>query len=273
MNNNEVKWLFEGEMFNGEDNRLIEMLNKMGIRNTVTKFGYSYEDYIGHYKDNDCVVFRGSFQFASVIRRKAKWIPGVYCNLPEFECYKYYPKFGEELLNSDYVMLPFGELQRKKLWLFQNVGRGPKLFIRPSNGFKSFAGTIVDQATWDKDYKQMGFYEVTLDELVVVAPLVGILSEWRAVVVDGKIVSASQYKPERVEGIPQDALAYAQDVVTKAKYNPDAAWTIDIAETHQGFKIIEVGSFSCAGLYHCDPEPIINALNEVAVKEWKDCHE
>jgi hypothetical protein len=278
MKPNEVKWLFEGHMFDGEDGPMIEMLKKMGIHTTVTGIGNSYENYIhNHYKPTDCVVFHGSFQFAKHIDRYAKWVPGNYCNLPLLRCDYYYNKFGDELLNANYVMLPFGELQRRKKWLMEHLSKESKLFIRPSSGFKSFAGAVVSEADWDKSTKLMGFYEVSPEELVVVASPAEIVREWRAVIVENQFVAGSQYAENGQKiraGIPKNAVAYIQYVLNNVAYRPDAAWTIDICETKDdGYKVVEVGSFSCAGLYHCDPEPIINAINIAASKEWNDIHE
>jgi hypothetical protein len=35
---------------------------------------------------------------------------------------------------------------------------------------------------------------------------------------------------------------------------------MDVAEVKNNLKLIEVGSFSCCGLYACDPIPIIQAI-------------
>lgn len=271
------KWLIEADVFPNEDDRLIAELVRQNIPHVVTKFGKSYEDYLADFEDNACVVFHGSLQFGSLIRRKTNWT-GLFCNLPKFECLYYYPRFGEHLLNGEYIMLPFGELNRRKDWLFSTVGIDGKLFVRPSSGFKTFTGKIASLDTWDKDFKLFAFYGVDPEALVLVSTPVEIKREWRIVVADDKTIAGSEYKTNEdwakdmpVQTPPADVLKYAQEVVDFAEFKPDPVWTIDICETKSGdFKVVEVGSFSCAGLYACDPEPIVSQVTPIALREWKE---
>src|SRR5690606_3444445 len=119
-------------------------------------------------------------------------LPGVYCNLQQLQCTSYYPKFGELLLNSQYIMLPFGELNRQKEFLFQCLGE-EKIFIRPNSGFKIFTGKVVTRDSWDEDLRLFGFYSVEADKLVIASKSQDIFGEWRFVVVDNQIVSGSKY--------------------------------------------------------------------------------
>jgi hypothetical protein len=262
-----MKWLLEADVFDKDEQKIIETLKKLGVKHTVCKFGKSYDEYIADEPANADIVFHGSFQFAREIQQKARWT-GLFCNLPKLECLYYYPKFGQHLLNSDYVMLPFGELHRRKKWLLESIGKNSSIFLRPSNGYKSFTGKVVTEQNWDKDIKLLGFYDLEPHELVVAAPPVHIMREWRAIVVSGKVVAASLYRVDKVDvriiETPREVLDYAERVCVATKYQPDPAWTIDIGETDDGqLKVIEVGSFSCAGFYAADPEPIIKAVGKL----------
>lgn len=121
------------------------------------------------------------------------------------------------------------------------------------------------------------------ETLVVVSRPIEILKEWRLVVTD-RVIAHSQYKQGhglirlqgsdllKVRETPQEVLDYAQRVLNEVKYRPDPIWTLDICETADGLKVLEVGSFSCAGLYACDPEPIIEEVNRLALADWDECH-
>jgi len=270
-------WLIEADVFPNEDNRLIAELVRQKVPHVVTKFGKSYEEYLQDFADNACIVFHGSLQFGSLIRRKTNWT-GIYCNLPKFECLYYYPRFGEYLLNGEYIMLPFGDLDRRKDWLFNTVGTEGKLFIRPSSGFKTFTGKVASLETWEKDFKLFGFYGVDPEAMVIVAPPAQIKQEWRVVVADNKIIAGSEYKTDEdwakdtpVDKLPEEIIEYAQSAVDYAQYNPDPVWTIDICKTDQNqLKVVEVGSFSCAGLYACDPAPVVAEVNNISIREWQE---
>ena len=45
--------------------------------------------------------------------------------------------------------------------------------------------------------------------------------------------------------------------------NPDPAWTLDVCESWPDLAVVEVNSFSCAGLYACDYEAVVQAINEL----------
>lgn len=275
---NSVKWLLEPEVFDEDEDSVIAALKKLAVPHVVCKFGRDYASYIKDFAEEDCVVFHGSFQFARQVEQTAKWIPGVYCNKQKLDCLYYYPRIGKHLLNSHYMMLPFGELNRRKNELFDFAGFGPGepapvVFIRPSSGLKSFTGKVVMEENWDKDVKLMAFYDVLPEALVVAASAYQINHEWRTVVVDGKVVAAAQYKKGndfcRITGAPSEVMQYAQQVVDETKFDPDPAWTLDICDVNKELKVVEVGSLSCAGFYGADPELIIPAVNAVALKEWE----
>lgn len=67
----------------------------------------------------------------------------------------------------------------------------------------------------------------------------------------------------RIKDVPQEVLDYGQEVVNNVKYEPDPAWVLDVCETKGHLKVLEVGSFSCSGLYAADPETVILKINEL----------
>ncbi len=58
------------------------------------------------------------------------------------------------------------------------------------------------------------------------------------------------------------------------RYNPDRCWTVDIAKTEYGtYHVLEIGCFSCAGLYGMDLEKVVDKVSEEALKEWKEYYD
>ncbi len=270
----QVKWLLEPEIFDDESKPLIDTLAKHGIEYQIWPFGHMYQDFKSKFKD-DCVVFHGSFQFANVIRRQTTWIPGVYCNLAKFDCLYYYPRIGNYLLNWDYVMMPLGAVGTpNKVRQLDQFTFFNKLFIRPSSGSKSFTGKLIERAALDKELRQFAL-RADPETLVVISKPQWIKREWRTVVAENKVITASQYKLGvqmiRSKDVPVEVIQYAQNVLDNVKYNPDPIWTLDICETDDGkLHVLEVGSFSCAGLYDCDPEVIVETVNRIALEEYND---
>jgi hypothetical protein len=278
----QVKWLLEPEVFQYESKPIIEALERRGIEHKVCEFGKTYEDVVKVFDPDDCVVVHGSLQLGRAVQKRTRWIPGAYCNLPRFECLYYYPRFGEHLLNYDYAMFPLGALKDRGDWLEYHFGVNGCVFLRPSSGFKTFTGRVVEFCEWDRELRDLSF-RLDPETLVLVCQPIEVVKEWRLVVTD-RVIAYSQYKEGKglvrltgsdllkVRETPQEVLDYGQQVLSEVRFNPDPIWTLDICETAGGeLKVLEVGSFSCAGLYACDPEPIIDEVNKLALKEWEEC--
>jgi hypothetical protein len=225
-----MKWLLEPDVFQTDLKPFITKLESLGIQRTICQFGKSYEEQLEPLTDDH--VFVGSMQFAKVIHSKRKWA-GLFWNLPKFDCLYYYPRFQNHLLNSNYTMLPFGDLNRRKDWLLKSVGEDGYVFIRPSSGGKSFTGKVIGEKTWAQDVKACGLADPEM--LVVAATPVNLSREWRLVVVDKKIVASTQYKEAgktiRSPETPQAVLDYGDMVLKSVSYAPDRAWVMDVCES------------------------------------------
>lgn len=49
-------------------------------------------------------------------------------------------------------------------------------------------------------------------------------------------------------------------------FNPAPSWVLDLAKVEDGWKLIEVGPSSCCGLYKCDTDLFIEALDKNKMK-------
>jgi hypothetical protein len=91
-----------------------------------------------------------------------------------------------------------------------------------------------------------------------------IWSETRTWVVDGRVVTASGYKigttkrytaPSQIDGVITE---YAQACVDC--WQPNAAFVLDVADTPEGLKILEINNINAAGLYRGDMLRLVSAL-------------
>jgi hypothetical protein len=257
-----VKWLVEPEVFKGEMDHFVYALEDLGVEHVVVKFGVPYDRYLKLFKPQDCVVFHGSFQLAKLVRH-AGLFPGVWGNLKAMDCLNYYPKFGIHLLNYDYLMLRCGSTRL----LDEAIEEWEGAFVRPTTVDKTFPGGVYGTTqTAESLYHLWNARGMTAENVpVIVARPKTIHREWRLVVAAGKVVSASQYKPTRQHGCPDEVYDYVKGVLDEVKYHPDPVWVLDVAEPIRGhFAVLEVGPFSCSGLYQCDPHVVIPAVNKMA---------
>ena len=189
------KFLVEKDIFEENLVELIDAIHFCGYQYKVD----SYVPFEGTkikelFNEHDCVVAHCSLQMASYIQRNCSWIPGVFYNRKNYECTSYYNMFGNYLLNSRYIMLPYGELIRQKDFLIETLGNNNCLFVRPNSGYKIFTGTVIDCNDYADSVKKLGFYDVYDNDLVVVSEPKNILREWRFVIYKNRIVASSLYK-------------------------------------------------------------------------------
>jgi len=265
-----MEWLLEADVFEEGLYPLIKELTNQGISFLIHPHAPFQTDrhYLNFFPENACVLFYGSLNFAAQIKREASWVPGIYCNMPEFNCSYYYPVFGDFLLNSQYLMMPLGDLDRNKKFLYKTLGYNNCLFIRPNKGNKCFTGKVVYKEEWAKDLDLFRFCGVEDEELCVIAPAQDILQEWRLVIAEGKVISGSEYKPSLNSFIPADVMDFGNQMAI-LPYEPDPLWVLDVIRLRNNeLKVVEVNSFSCAGFYKCDMEPIVSKASEIALKEW-----
>ena len=278
-----VAWLLERDLFEEELERYRAEIARQGMESTVWHYVPTDDTntFLDLYPDDStCVIVYGSLQFGLAVKRAATWVPGVWLNLAQLDCTYYFPRLGPFLLNQNYAMLPFGELSRRREWLLEHVGRDGRVFLRPATGLKSFSGKVVTSETWQRDIELLAFYDVLPEELVVAAEPANVEQEWRLVVGGTvrerqSIIAASSYKEAGTHrtsdpGAPSEVLAFAETVLHESEYRPDPVWTLDVCRTHGGeLRVLEVGSFSCASLFACDPATVVREVSRIAVATWQ----
>ena len=276
-------WIVEKYMFPEYEDELKTIIEESGAvcymfdDTDYIKFNFD-KDIKNKFTNKDCTIFYGSLQRGRELYAKTDFIPGIFLAIDNYECYKYYGYFGFELLNSTYFMMGLNDLKRKKTFFKLLFGVNSKIFIRPSNGYKTFPGQIINMDNFDEEYEILikSYGGIDLDQLVVISPYRNIIKESRLAVINGKIIDGCVYMvngekiTERM--VDDKALDYANKVLNllPPEY-PDPAFTLDIADIGDDiYKVIEINSLCCAGLYQMDKKLIVNAMNELILEKYKD---
>ncbi len=269
-----VNWIIETDIFEENLKKLKAEVIRQGHKCKVLSYEAfeSGETYLDAFPKDEPTVFYGSLEFAAQVKRESEWIPGVIYTSNNYLCTTYYPKLSEHLLNSPYIMLPYGELINQKEFLFETLGNNGCLFVRPNGGSKSFTGTVMETERWEKDIKLAGFYNVPDNELVIVAEPLNIKNEWRFIATKhGGVISQSTYGKYEEPEFHQMFQARELARVVSDIYIPDIAWSIDICRLgDDSYKLIEIGCFSCSGLYENNLRDIVRYVSLEALEEWKD---
>lgn len=273
---NKTGWLLDRVSLGADLASLAEGIRKAGFECQIADRPnppYGWDDVDSNFLDlfpvDSCVVVSGDLDMVERVRDADIWHPGVFADIEKYFCTAYYPELGRYLLNSNYVMLPLGEISRRRDFLFETVGQADRLFIRPDSPLKTFTGDVVSRDSLDHDLEYFAFRDAGPDHLVVVSTPAEIQSEWRFIVVDGQVITGSLYKREDdlvAEPVNDgEAFSYAQSVCNETGYSPERVWVLDICQTTNGmFHVLEVGGFSLAGLYACDKLKIAIEVSRVA---------
>ncbi len=282
METKNVKWLLERDVFHEDLDPIKLAIEQAGMEYKEVRYiplgaDNNFDDY---FPGEACVIAYGSINFTAAVNRETNWVPGVWGNRKNLECTHYYPRLGKYLLNSDYIMLPYGELNRKKHFLLYSFyGRdnfsigieNDHMFMRPNSPLKSFTGQTVSKYRYYEDVRRLGFYDVEPEHLVIVSSAKELDEEWRMIVIDGVVVAGSQYKigglTQIREGYPAEVLNFSQEVADE--YRLDDAYVIDVARYQGSLKLVEVNSFSSSGWYLADKPAIVAAASIFAAKQHK----
>lgn len=206
------------------------------------------------------IVVYGSYTLALIAATRG-WTPGSFVN-DNFTHEAWVHGWGaERLLNGDAVVCRLDEIE--------SALRGREnVFLRPLEDTKSFSGMVQghDEALWWAESvikaKSAQLHSATE---IVVASTRSILAEYRLFVVDGRVVTSSLYKMgQRIISdpyTPQAVLDFAERCIEL--WVPDRAFVLDIAETPEGFCIIEVNNINSAGVYAANVSQLVQEIDQM----------
>jgi ATP-grasp domain, R2K clade family 3 len=202
------------------------------------------------------IIISGS-KILSKIALDRGWQPGALLN-ENFDFCMWREKYRGLLLNDDAIVTEFGKLAPIE-----------PVFVRPCSDCKTFGGFMLEPENLQSWREQIlgisdGHSTLTADTLVLSATVKEILQEYRFFVVDGRVITGSQYKVSvdlhANSHCDRSALALAE---TAARiWQPASAFVIDIAITPIGAKVIEINCLTTSGFYGADVDLLVEALEQ-----------
>ncbi len=206
-----------------------------------------YPTDIIHHKINPSLAFRGSLNFAKKIR----------LNLDFTNCKNWIPVFRNHILSPHSTFF-------NDLGFFANYSTDFPCFIRPADGFKTFAGQVFDDRTrFIDEYNYLTDscnYDNSL--LCVCVPCKTIDKEWRTVFVDNTFIDGCQYLEQNdlaMENIPDDVVQYAKDISYHPYFINIPNFIIDICLCDGKLHLLEINSFECSSFYNCNLDKIYSS--------------
>lgn len=171
----------------------------------------------------------------------------------------YGPRYGKAYLNHGARVTSLRGLLEEKHDLDE------RFFVRPNSGLKTFAGKVYDMIDL-KRFVDLSTNNtlLSLDDQILVNEVKPIEREFRTWIVDRECVAAVQYKVGSKmwsdTEVPQEVRDFAS---AQAKVcSPSAVFVLDVAQTPDGYRVIEINCFHSAGFYRT--EHILDVVAEIS---------
>lgn len=202
----------------------------------------------------------GSTGLGKVARAKG-WHPGYFDENLDYRLLV--ENYGSHLLNADARIATLRETD----------DIAGLIFVRPVGDGKQFAGEVMTRAAFMEWRERVialdgdsSLTTLTADDPVVMASPKPIHAEYRFYVVDGRAVTGSMYKRgDRVHysaHFDERVQAFAQ--ARADQWQPNRAFCLDVADTPDGLKVIEINAINSSGFYACDMGKFVHAINQLA---------
>lgn len=208
---------------------------------------------------SDSVICFGSYSMRHTAKARG-WYPGVF-DLEEVTFPVQCAHWGDHMLNADAIVTTIDEARFTE----------ESMFIRPIEDSKSFSGHVETREEFD-DWRRkiVAFgedYGLTIrgSDKIQLCRLKRIYAEYRFWVVKGVIVTASLYKRGNTivyERLPNDTVHHAFVNARISEFQPHEAFVIDVCDTDDGIKIVEINTINAAGFYAADTVKLCIALEE-----------
>jgi hypothetical protein len=238
---------------------LIETLDRLGIpfeEVDIIAGKIEGSDFIKSQYGNSGIITCGG-SVLSEFALSQGWTPGSFINT-NFHYSAWSNAYGSNLLNRDAVIDTLGNIN--PIW--------DSFFIRPSEDTKAFNGSLFTKEqfeSWRYDFLGSVWSSRFENDQVIVASCKTIYAEYRFFVIDGEIISYSQYKSgQQVLANPDvsyDCVAFAQSMIDI--WQPARAFVIDIALTPDGYAVVEINNINSSGFYACNVAKIVSALDNM----------
>lgn len=212
------------------------------------------------------VLFHGSLGNADRIAELTRWSPGAYCRTTTFLCSNWYREAAKWLVHEQWEILPASRFVGEAEEVLERVGAKEAIFVRPDSPLKPFSGRVLQREKVSLAALDHGFYYDNADIEVVVAPVQQIQGEWRFVVIEREVVTGSGYVANgRLATLDQandGVWRFAAEIAAELA-PPEAVYVMDVCETENGLRLLELNPFSGADLYACDGDKIVRRIAEI----------
>lgn len=180
---------------------------------------------------------------------------------PDSFCHEAYTQgFGDAFINAAARLVTLDEA----LAMLSNSGN---LFVKPPDDLKAFTGFVATRDELDGLIKKHEVRGEEFPERIVIAPVAEVDAEWRLFVVDGEVITGSQYRPGGDPELPVDLLEFARGLISQ--WTPAPVFVLDIGRVDSGWKVIECNCFNWSRFYESNVPRIVEVVSAYQASRLK----
>jgi len=261
-------WVLQKNLFNEQAfMSLLEQLERQDVPHEIVSLVPFIQQMTPDINPEGLVYVCGSTGIGKVARKKG-WTPGYFDDNLDYELVMKH--YGEDCLNWRGHVTTMRNASKALL-----VNPEAKFFTRPCSDTKSYSGQVMEWKEFDEwrnkvvalseDGEDNSLTTLQPEDKIVLAPLTTIYSETRFYVVDGEVVTGSLYKFGNQVQYSDDVMPFIKDFAREKvkQWQPNRAFVLDIADTDEGPKVIEINAINSSGFYACDMGKYIDAINSM----------
>ncbi len=255
-----MQWLIQnsGLTFDALDHNLTPLVKSLDESN-IPKFSIGYIPFtniltgLENINSSIPTIFYGSTRVAE-LAKYFNFKPGSFYNKLWFDPKQWIGK-RDDLLNEKQTRVSVFELRTN--WI------GQSSFIKSVDP-KILTGMVLeesDQDWWTKEYSHIDGRKI-----LTISPLKNIVQEWRFFIIDGKLITGSQYKHDGILRIkePIHDEVWCKAIEMSKKWLPSKNIVMDICKLNTGeFNVVEFNSFNSSGFYNCDVKKIVQTFEKI----------
>lgn len=298
-NEKNLYWILEKGVFDeGNPEKISSILYNKGVSFFWTNFLYKNQYIVDSHELSNisqnikpledslppCVVVYGSLSLTRYIQSQYKWAPIAWLDEESLRCHKYYPFYNQLgfLAQDQYLFLPLCDIKTNIDLIYSNLGSmrnygASRVFIRPDDNLKTFNGETVSYRMFNYWYNYITQY-IDSTTFAVVCPPKTIYNEWRFVIVQNDdeenfVLTGSHYLGDDDDDKKKylKARSKAQEISKYSYFSYPLVYCIDIAETEDDFKLLEIGSVNTSGLYDCSLDSLVYWINHLSLQQCQNC--
>lgn len=259
-----IQWVVADDLGVDSDiNIFVECLknNKDVIFKSVSKKEVLTPSYIPDFDVNIPTIFYGPTNFISRMEKLGKYTPGVIGNNEIYSYENLYKKIDPELFLNSPDSSFIGNSSEILSYLDKKDGL---FFFRPNYDNKLISGMVRNKSNIEaicNNVLEGRIDDANKDTKFLISTPYGITNEYRLWILNGEIISHSQYFPnyKKVE-LPNKVVELADKVINS--WSDTNLYILDICLSNKNPFIMEIQNFHSAGFYFSDKDKIISAINK-----------